>query len=97
MAYLGRVSLNDMPDGIWSNAEVEVYIYPNNIAYCIMRSADVSPYQWECNSYDFRGWEGIDKTAKDYTDTEVQGAKDYTDTKIGDINAILDEINGVEV
>ena len=57
MAYLGQVSLSDMPDGITVQAEVEVYIYPQNVAYCIMRSAEVSPYQWECNSYEYRGWE----------------------------------------
>lgn len=68
-AYLGQVHLDDMPDGIYVQAEVEVYIYPQNVAYCVMRSAEVSPYQWECNSYQFRGWEPIDKTAKDYADT----------------------------
>lgn len=68
MAYLGQVSLNDMPDGITVQAEVEVYIYPQNVAYCIMRSAEVSPYQWEVNSYDNKGWEPVDKTAKDYAD-----------------------------
>ena len=57
MAYLGQVSLSDMPDGVTVQAEVEVYIYPQNVAYCVMRSAEVSPYQWECNSYDYRGWE----------------------------------------
>ena len=68
MAYLGQVSLNDMPDGVTVQAEVEVYIYPQNVAYCVMRSAEVSPYQWEVNSYDNRGWEPVDKTAKDYAD-----------------------------
>ena len=68
MAYLGQVRLNDMPDGITVQAEVEVYIYPQNVAYCVMRSAEVSPYIWECNSYENRGWEAVDKTAKDYAD-----------------------------
>lgn len=67
-AYLGTISTSDMPDVVWSNAEVEVYVYPRNVIYCVMRSADASPYQWECNSYEYRGWEAIDKTAKDYVD-----------------------------
>jgi len=57
MAYLGQVSLSDMPDGIDTQAEVEVFIYPQNVIYCVMRSAEVSPYEWSCNSYEFRGWE----------------------------------------
>lgn len=57
MAYLGQVSLSDMPDGVTVQAEVEVYIYPQNVAYCVMRSAEVAPYVWECNSYEYRGWE----------------------------------------
>ena len=69
MAYLGQVSLSDMPEGVTVQAEVEVYIYPQNVAYCVMRSAEVSPYIWECNSYEYRGWEPVDKTAKDYADT----------------------------
>ena len=69
MAYLGQVSLSDMPDGVTVQAEVEVYIYPQNVAYCVMRSAEVSPYIWECNSYENRGWEAIDATAKSYADT----------------------------
>lgn len=69
MAYLGQVSLSDMPDGVTVQAEVEVYIYPQNVAYCVMRSAEVSPYIWECNSYENRGWEAIDSTAKSYADT----------------------------
>lgn len=69
MAYLGQVSLSDMPEDVSVQAEVEVYVYPQNVIYCVMRSAEVSPYQWECNSYEYRGWEAIDKTAKDYADT----------------------------
>ena len=59
MAYLGQVSLSDMPDGVTVQAEVEVYIYPQNVAYCVMRSAEVAPYVWECNSYEYRGWESF--------------------------------------
>lgn len=86
MAYLGQVSLNDMPSGVTVQAEVEVYIYPQNVAYCVMRSAEVSPYIWECNSYQNRGWEAIDKTAKAYADTKkteaISSANSYTDTAI---------------
>ena len=69
MVYLGQVSLSDMPSGVTVQAEVEAYIYPQNVVYCIMRSAETSPYQWECNSYEYRGWEPIDMTAKSYADT----------------------------
>ena len=86
MAYLGQVSLSDMPDGVTVQAEVEAYIYPQNVVYCIMRSAEVSPYIWECNSYDYRGWEACDKTAKAYADTKkteaISAANGYTDTAI---------------
>ena len=71
MAYLGQVSLSDMPDGISVQAEVEVFIYPQNVIYCVMRSAEVSPYEWSCNSYDYRGWEAIDATANNYTDAAI--------------------------
>ena len=61
--YLGQVSLSDMPAWITVEAEVEVYIYPSNwvsnVIYCIMRSADVSPYMWRCNSYQYRWWESL--------------------------------------
>lgn len=62
--YLWQVSLSDMP--VWVNvqAEVEVYIYPQNIVYCIMRSAEVVPYVWQVNSYSNRWWEPI---ANQYT------------------------------
>ena len=66
MAYLGGVTLTDMP--FIGNAEAEVYIYPNNIIYLILRSANVSPYEWECNNHTFRGWEAVGKA---YTDSEV--------------------------
>lgn len=57
--YLWQVSLSDMPAWVSVQAEVEVYIYPQNVAYCIMRSADVSPYIWRCSSYQYRWWEAI--------------------------------------
>jgi len=68
MVYLGQVSLNDMPQGVTVQAEVEVYVYPQNVVSCIMRSAEVSPYEWEVNSYENRGWEPVNKTATDYAD-----------------------------
>jgi hypothetical protein len=45
-AYLGQVSLSDMPEGVYVQGDVEVYIYPQNVIYCIMKSAEISPYQW---------------------------------------------------
>lgn len=67
MTYLGQVRFTDMPTGL-VQAEVEVYVYPNNVYYCIMRSANLSPYVWECNSYEYRGWEPSSKVATDYAD-----------------------------
>ena len=58
MAYLGTVSLSDLPAGLIQE-EVEAYIYDNNLVYCILRSADTSPYQWWCASYDFQGWRPV--------------------------------------
>ena len=80
MAYLGQVSLSDMPDGVTVQAEVEVYIYPQNVAYCIMRSAEVSPYAWEVNSYENRGWEPVGKAYADAAASSAQsGAETYAD------------------
>ena len=55
-AYLGTVELTDLPASLIQE-EVQVYVYDNNLIYCIMYSADASPYMWWCNSYDYRGWE----------------------------------------
>lgn len=55
MAYLGTVSLSDMPAGL-TQEEVEVYVYSNYVIYCVMRSTDVAPYQWWCASYNYQGW-----------------------------------------
>ena len=67
--YLGGVTLTDMPFN--GNAEVEIYVYPNNVVYCVLRSANVAPYEWECNSHTFRGWEAVGKA---YTDTAISAA-----------------------
>ena len=64
MTYLGGVRLTDMPFN--GNAEIEVYIYPGNVIYLILRSANISPYEWECNNHTYRGWEPIGKA---YADT----------------------------
>lgn len=71
--YLGEVLLKDMPDKSLLNAEVKVEVYANNVIYFTMISADLSPYQWTCNSWNFRGWEpsGI-QAAKDYTDEQIK-------------------------
>jgi len=103
--YLGGVTLTDMP--FVGNAEVEVYIYPNNVVYCELRSANVSPYRWWCNSHTYRGWEvanhcissdiNYNNTTSGMTATNVQSAIDELHSTIGDINTALDTINGVEV
>lgn len=71
--YLGEVILKDMPDENLYNAEVKVEVYDNSIIYFTMTSADLSPYEWTCNSWQFRGWEpsGI-QAAKDYTDSQIE-------------------------
>ena len=71
--YLGGVTFSDLPTGI-GNAEIELYVYPNDVYYAILRSTNVSPYLWQANSHTFRGWEPIDKTAKDYTDAQIGNA-----------------------
>lgn len=58
MAYLGTVSLSDMPAGL-TQEEVEVYIYSDYVAYAVMRSTDVAPYQWWCSSYNYGGWRPV--------------------------------------
>lgn len=57
-AYLGTVELTDLPASLIQE-EVQVYVYDNNLIYCIMYSADAAPYVWWCNSYDYRGWEAM--------------------------------------
>lgn len=74
-AYLGQVSLSDMPDSVDIQWDVEVYVYPQNVIYAVMRSAEVEPYVWETNSYQYRGrepmqqqadWNQSDSTQVDY-------------------------------
>lgn len=80
MAYLGQVSLSDMPNGVTTQAEVEVYIYPQNVAYCVMRSAEIPPYTWEVNSYENRGWEPVGKAYADGVASSAEtNAKSYAD------------------
>ena len=55
--YLGGVTFSDLPFS--GNAEVEVYIYPNNVVFLMLRSANVYPYLWTCNSHTYRGWESV--------------------------------------
>lgn len=75
--YLGGVELTDMPTGLL-NAEVQVAVYPNKVLYATMRSADLVPYVWEANSYEYIGWTPIG-------DYALQSAKDYTDSQIRDV------------
>lgn len=58
MAYLGTVSLSDMPGGLMQE-EVEVYVYSDYVVYCVMRSTDVAPYAWWCASYNYQGWQPV--------------------------------------
>ena len=60
-AFLGTVSLTDMPTGLIQE-EVEVYVYSDYVIYCIMRSTDAAPYAWWCASYNYQGWKPTDTT-----------------------------------
>ena len=75
--YLGLVRLTDMPTGL-IQAEVQVSVYPNGVLYATMRSADLEPYVWEANSYDYEGWQNHNsetlQSANDYTDTAIQNS-----------------------
>lgn len=69
MAYLGTVSLSDMPAGLIQE-EVEVYVYSDYVVYAIMRSTDVAPYAWWCASYNYGGWRPIGDGAEAFTNNE---------------------------
>ena len=68
-AYIGTVSLSDMPAGLIQE-EVEVYVYSDYVIYCIMRSTDVAPYEWWCASYNYQGWKASDTTYSTFTGTD---------------------------
>ena len=55
-AFLGTVSLSDLPAGLIQE-EVIAYVYDNNLIYLNLRSADTAPYEWWCASYDYQGWQ----------------------------------------
>jgi len=80
--YLGGVTLTDMPFN--GNAEVEIYVYPNNVIYLVLRSANVSPYEWECNSHTYRGWEAVGKAYADTNFLKKDNTTSYTPS--GDYN-----------
>lgn len=80
--YLGGVTLTDMP--FVGNAEVEIYVYPNNVIYLALRSANISPYMWECNSHTYRGWEAVGKAYADTNFLKKDNTTAYTPT--GDYN-----------
>ena len=80
--YLGGVTLTDMPFN--GNAEVEIYVYPNNVIYLTLRSANISPYMWECNSHTYRGWEAVGKAYADSNFLKKDNTVAYTPT--GDYN-----------
>lgn len=80
--YLGGVTLTDMP--FVGNAEVEIYVYPNNVIYLTLRSANISPYMWECNSHTYRGWEAVGKAYADSNFLKKDNTVAYTPT--GDYN-----------
>lgn len=108
--FLGRVNLSDMPTGL-IQAEVEVEVYNNGVLYATMRSADLAPYVWYCNSYAYRGWEAqsapaAEHTSFDNTGTDLQatnvedaivellGKINDIETTIGEMDQLIDEING---
>lgn len=96
--YLGGVTLTDMPFN--GNAEVEIYVYPNNVIYLTLRSANISPYMWECNSHTYRGWEAVGKAYTDNALTNYVQNTDYATSQKGGAIKIgngsgTDILNGV--
>lgn len=81
-AYLWQISVSDMPHWVTVQWDVEVYVYPQNVIYSIMRSAEIEPYQWEVNSYQYRGWEPIANITKMATtpSNATEGMLWYDDT-----------------
>lgn len=86
------------------NEEMKVEIYPNNVFHATMTSTDVEPYEWI-----IQYWKGnekwrpliasasettIDTSETSLEATTVQDAIVELDTKVGDISALLDQING---
>lgn len=71
--YLGICRFTDMPEVSLKQADVKVEVYRRDVLYLTMSSADISPYEWKCCSYAYRGWEasGI-QAAKDYVDEQIQ-------------------------
>lgn len=93
--FLGRVNLSDMPTGL-IQAEVEVEVYNNGVLYATMRSADLAPYVWYCNSYDYRGWEAQSAPAAEHTSFDNTGT-DLQATNVEDaIVELLGKINDIE-
>jgi hypothetical protein len=100
---LGQCHLTDAPTGL-KTEEVKVEVYPNNVLYCTMRSGDTAPYEWTCNSYEYRGWESkdtsnassitFDNADTDLTSITVQAAIKELNDKIGTISELLDQVNG---
>lgn len=87
--YLGGVNLTDMP--FLGNGEVEFYVYPGNVIYLVLRSANISPYMWECNSHTFRGWEAVGKA---YTDNALTNYVQNTDYATGNTGGLIKTGNG---
>ena len=86
------------------NEEMKVEIYPNNVFHATMTSTDIEPYEWI-----IQYWKGnekwrplvasasettIDTSGTSLEATTVQEAVVELDTKVGDISALLDQING---
>lgn len=100
---LGLVKLTDMPTGL-KQAEVQVEVFNNGVLYCTMKSADTAPYAWICNSFNYNGWEAdsapsakttvYNNETSGLTADNVQDAIDEINTSVGNINTILDTING---
>lgn len=73
MAFLGTVTLSDLPGGL-TQEEVEAYVYDDNLIYCICRSADTAPYSWWCASYQYAGWQPTDTTYSAFAGATAQQA-----------------------
>lgn len=103
---LGATQLTDIENVApgMNNEEMKVEVYPNGVFHATMTSTDVEPYTWS-----IQWWKGTEQwivggisastTSFDNTETNLEATTTQEaivelDTKIGDINNLLDKING---
>ena len=80
-AFLGTVSLSDLPAGLIQE-DVAVYVYSDYVVYCDIKSTDVAPYEWWCSSYNYDGWRPVNTTYTAGTGLELNGTTFSVDSTI---------------